>query len=76
MSFKTKKEINSKENKEHTKEKNYLITQIETIENSSLPFAFPHFAGGICIQLDVPASHWIPGFQPANANWYALRTTS
>ena len=39
MSFKTKKEINSKENKEHTKEKNYLITQIETIENSSLPFA-------------------------------------
>ena len=39
MSFKTKKEINSKENKEYTKEKNYLITQIETIENSSLPFA-------------------------------------
>ena len=39
MSFKTKKENNSKESKERTKEKNYLITQIETIENSSLPFA-------------------------------------
>jgi len=41
MSFKTKKVNSTIETKEHSKdkEKQYLLSQIESIENSSLPFA-------------------------------------
>ena len=39
MAFKTKKENKSKENEENLKEKQFLVNQIETMENHSLPFA-------------------------------------
>ena len=39
MAFKTKKENKSKENEENLKEKQFLVNQIETMENQSLPFA-------------------------------------
>ena len=39
MSLKTKKENKTKETEEQAKEKQYLTSVIETIENTSLPFA-------------------------------------
>ena len=39
MSFKTKKENKTKKTEEQAKERQYLTSEIETIENTSLPFA-------------------------------------
>ena len=44
MSFKIKKENKIKEIEDQTKDKQYLISQIDSIVNSSLPFALMKLA--------------------------------